>query len=120
MCKVSRVSAQYENATRRPSELQCRHTWLVVGIKGVTLLGNDFLHQPQGTPKVHVVADTLGLPTEHGGVAPEACLEFCLCQQVHPDHLACMRSCEERAPYEFEDNEEAQRLRRDASDAKVI
>ena len=51
-------------------------TWLVVGVKGVALLRYDFLHQPQGTLKVHVVAHTLGLPTEHGRVAAKARLKL--------------------------------------------
>ena len=62
-------------------------TRLVVGIEGVTFLGNDLLHEAQGSLKVHVVAHALGLPTEHGRVAAKACLKLCLSQQVHPDHL---------------------------------
>jgi len=129
MCKVLRAGVHHENAMRRPlqiSELQCQHTWLVVGIEGVTFLRNDFLHQAQGTPKVHVVAYTLGLPTEHGCVASEACLELCLSQKIHPDHLACTTrqlhtdSCDTHASYGFEDNEEAKCLRWKNGYAKVI
>ena len=107
------------------SELQCQYTWLVVGVKGVTFLRNDFLHQPQGTPKVHVVAYTLGLPTEHGCVASEACLKLCLSQQIHPDDLACTtrqlhtEKCDKHASYGVKDDEEAKCLRWKNGYAKV-
>ena len=55
-------------------------TRLVVGIKGVTFLGNNRLHEAQGSLKVHVVTHALGLPTEHGRVTAKARLKLCLGQ----------------------------------------
>lgn len=62
-------------------------TGLVVGIKGVPFLGNDLLHEAQGSLKVHVVTHTLGLPTEHGRVTAKARFKLRPSQQVYPNHL---------------------------------